>query len=190
MKGFLPPKMALHSAVIVGTNMYIYGGNLASQINSARIYLADLRSRGSSSWSLVAAKGMIPLGRMVAGLHYTEGLLIVYGGYSELLTSVRTSLDVFDIRYSEWHSGGIMDVVGESPSRKHDAAVQQSDGVVYFTPEGIYKLKLMRLYPEPKRSELQVLVKPEIISNWVEFSSIFEVCNLGIAFCVQLSLRP
>ena len=117
---------------------------MADEEYSSQIYLADLRSRGASSWSLVATKGMIPLGRAFAGLHYTEGLLIVFGGYAELLTSVRASLDVFDIRSGEWQNDGGMDVVGETPGRKHDAAVQQSDGVVYFTPEGIYKLKLWR----------------------------------------------
>ena len=34
-----------------------------------------------------------------------------------------------------------------------------------------------------------MLVKPGIISNCVEFSSNFEVCNLGSGFCIHLSIQ-
>ena len=86
MKGSLPAKRTGHSAVLVGTKMYIYGGHTSLKPFGGFLqdmFIADLRGlEASASWSAVALHTGFPTARTLAALNYARGVIVMFGGYS------------------------------------------------------------------------------------------------------------
>ena len=144
LRGKLPETVSGHSAVVVGTKMYVYGGYSIRYGYMSDIWIAELASSWSASWSHLKINGREPIGRNVAALNYVAGMFILYGGRS-LDDQVRYNLECFMIDRNEWRSstGKSIDVTGEGPYHTEcHLAVEQSDGVIYITQVGVYKLEI------------------------------------------------
>ena len=145
IKGQVPHARAGHAAVLVSTNMYIYGGYTTEEQFLNDLWVADLRVNGPETWSTVRAVGNTPVGRAIPCFDRMRDLLILYGGFTRQ-ANVERNLCVFNIRDKEWkrastHEG--IEVIGKKPrsALKHNG-IKVSDGIVYVTPTGVFKLQM------------------------------------------------
>ena len=141
-KGRLPVPRSTHDAVLDLYNMYIFGGFGGGNLYLNDLWIADLRVGSVVTWSMVKVTGYIPLGRSGPCLSKLGQLLVVYGGYGRTEGHLLHDMAVFHLGRREWAEapGSKVDLQGEVPNARGYGAADITDGVVYFTSHGVYKL--------------------------------------------------
>ena len=144
VKGRLPPRRSHHSAVLIGTDMLIYGGFQGYQQYLNDMYVASMKSVESCSWSQILMNGWVPEGRLFAPVVYLKGMLILYGG--RLSLDFSNDVCVYDLETNEWKSSKGRDVELEgkvNSVRLRQVVVKHTDRLLGFASSGVYQLRFI-----------------------------------------------
>ena len=138
LRGRLPEPRTGHSATMCSSKMYVYGGYDRNAQLLGDICIAELGAH-YAFWSLPQVNGRIPVSRTVAALNNLNGLLVMFGGHAQREVA-KGELNIFSPETNMWLSSGVK-VQGSSPRTKtRRCGLKTSNGVLYFTRDGIYLL--------------------------------------------------
>lgn len=94
-----PPIRDSHSAILVGNDIYIYGGSDGNTPKSEDLFRYDLNT---SCWERIEATGEIPVGREGHTACLLHGkYMVIYGGWGPK-EDVLTDVHCFDIEKKKW----------------------------------------------------------------------------------------
>lgn len=142
-KGELPPPRSAHDASLDLYNMYIFGGYGGGNLYLNDLWVADLSTRFTMTWSKVVSTGLTPVGRSVLCLNKLGPMLVLFGGYGGY-GNVREELELFVLKDKNWTKapGEIAKLEGNLPFSHGYASENVNDSILYFTAKGVYKLSL------------------------------------------------
>ena len=143
VKGQLPRRRTGHKAVLVGTQMYMYGGYTTSGDYLGDLWVLELRGYSAVTWSNMHPGGEIPTGRTVPCWHRLQHRFILYGGYSAK-NNVTLQLGAYFPGTNKWvqdSPAGEIEVSGNAPRFTYNSiSVQASDGILIFSGQRVFKL--------------------------------------------------
>lgn len=141
LRGKQPEPRTVHAAALRGTKMYIFGGFTTGDRLLSDLWVAELGNFCAPYWSRPQIEGLTPAPRSLAALNNLNGVLVLFGGYPE--ERRQTELQTYLAEENWWYesSGSTVEVHGEPPERSGDLlGVTTSEGILYFTTEGIFLL--------------------------------------------------
>ena len=142
LRGQQPEARSLHAAALYGTKMYIYGGKGTGNRYLGDLWIAELSDQRAQSWSQPIIRGTAPSGRIHTSLRVLKGLLVVFGGRKTTEGADRDT-EVYIPKLNSWHgqNSSLVRVRGNPPNdTAYHRGLSVSDGILYLTRSGIYKL--------------------------------------------------
>lgn len=144
LRGKPPEPRTVHAATLCGTKMYIFGGFTTGDRLLGDLWVAELGKFSVPYWSRPQIEGPTPTPRSLAALNNLNGVLVLFGGYlRERAQTAQTDLDIYLEEEQKWHNrlGSKVEVLGISPGKTaQHLGVTTSEGILYFTPSGIFML--------------------------------------------------
>ena len=134
MHGQQPQPRAYHNAVLLGNQMYMFGGINTALHQFNDLWIAHFGSKLLPAWSKPQVSGVLPTRRSQASLNFVHGHLVLFGGYND--DDVLGDLLVFSPRTLEWKdpARSEVDLHGEGPiEATGHRAVTIPTGVLIFT---------------------------------------------------------
>ena len=142
LRGKQPEARTGHAAALYGTKMYIYGGYGTGSRLLGDLWIAELRNYSEQSWTQPKTGGDSPFARSEPSLNVLDGILVMFGGNTEQVQA-RQDIEIYTPKLGSWRrqNSSLVRVKGSPPSnmRSH-RGLSVSDGIIYFTKFGIYKL--------------------------------------------------
>ena len=142
LKGITPLARAGHTALLVDTKMYVFGGYDRRGLPTNDLWIAELSPFQSKNWSFVALSGEKPVPRKFASLNLFNGYLVLFGGQNRNTHLSRLWFHSPEKR--RWcPESKLGSLWGSAPTDPHTCrSVQVHDGVLYITEGGIFKLEI------------------------------------------------
>lgn len=141
LKGKRPKPRYLHTAAILGTKMYIYGGTNERSAPLDDLWIAELSQSLAPYWSQPQVNGTIPHARTGGSLNILKGMILLFGGDNRL-----NELRDFHLYFADsltWcgESSQSVERKGEPPKVTIKSyGVTTATGVLYLTRSGIFLL--------------------------------------------------
>ena len=147
MDGEQPQPRSRHSAVLLGSRMYVFGGSNNARNCFNDLWIAHFASKLRPAWSKPRVSGLLPSSRAEASLKFLHGRFVLFGGYDGV--NVLRDLHIFCLRNLEWKdsSHSEVDIRGVEPVQAiAHQAVATSNGVLIFT---LSRICLLSCDPAP-----------------------------------------
>ena len=132
LRGEAPERRTSHSATLLGTKMYIYGGYTDDETYVGDLWIAELGNQCAPYWSMVKTEGTSPPPRR-ARLNNLKGVLILFGSS---LWSRHGELHVYVPKENEWDDGS-----GPNITITNASLIERGVYISVTTPQGIMYIK-------------------------------------------------
>ena len=140
--GALPEPRRDHTATLCGSKMYIFGGSDRDFNKRNDIWVLELRSGLTQTWSSPNIYGIAPSPRAMASLNHLNGKLVVLGG----LLADRNEEQGFHFYlpdFGSWEDQSSCEFEPMDPDPRkieYNLGLTTGTGILYFVSSGIYLL--------------------------------------------------